>query len=122
MYHGYVGIDAETKEIVAYFIIKTGYLEHDGHRLQSYDIELNAINDCTLAPSVADEWQSCGLGKQLFQFIISELRKKGIKRIILWGGVQMDNEKAIHFYKRNKFKTVGQFSHNGENYDMVLSL
>ncbi len=120
-YRGYVGIDMETNKIVAYSIIKFGYIEHDLVRLQSYGITLNHSSDCTLAPSVADEWQSCGIGNHLFQYILSDLKEKGIKRIILWGGVQADNEKAINFYKRNNFETVGQFTHNGENYDMVLS-
>jgi len=121
MYQGYVGIDVETQEIVAYSIIKFGYIEYDLKRLQSYGIALDHSTDCTLAPSVADEWQSCGIGNQMFHFIHSNLQEKGMKRIILWGGVQADNEKAINFYKRNNFETVGQFTHNGENYDMVLS-
>jgi len=119
-YLGYVGVDTETNEIVAYSIIKFGYIEHDRIRFQSYGIAHESNTDCTFAPSVADKWQSCGIGNQLFQFIISDLLSKGIKRVILWGGVQATNEKAISFYKKNNFKTVGQFTHHGENYDMIL--
>jgi len=118
----YVGIDMETKEIIAYFLIKTGYLEHDHKRFESYGIELDNMTGCTFAPSVADDWQSCGIGEQLFHYILSDLKTKGIQRIVLWGGVQMDNEKALNYYKKNHFKTAGQFTHNGENYDMMLDL
>ena len=40
----------------------------------------------------------------------------------MWGGVQMDNEKAVNFYKRNDFRMLGQFTYNGENYDMIFDI
>lgn len=83
---------------------------------------LSNTSDCTFAPSVADAWQSCGVGNSLFQFILSSLKATEVKRIILWGGVQIDNEKAVNYYKKNAFKTLGQFYYNGENYDMVLDV
>lgn len=121
-YSGYIAIDIESTEIIAYAIIKIGYLEHDASRLQSYGITLNHSTDCTFAPSVADAWQSCGVGNSLFQFILSDLRAAEVKRIILWGGVQMDNEKAVNYYKKNGFKILGEFYYNGGNYDMVLDV
>lgn len=117
---GYVGIDIQSNEIIAYSIIKIGYLKHDHIRLQSYGMTLDNKTDCVFAPSVADVWQSCGIGNKLFHFILSDLKLIGIKRIILWGGVQMDNYKALNYYKRNNFKILGQFIHNGENCDMVF--
>ena len=51
---GYVAHTVDTKEIIAYSIIKIGYLEHDGIRLQSYGMTLDNKKDCTFAPSVAD--------------------------------------------------------------------
>jgi len=119
---GYVAHDIETKEIIAYSIIKIGYLEHDKSRLQSYGLILDNKTDCTFAPSVQDLWQSCGIGNQLFLFILSDLKKNGIKRIILWGGVQLDNERAVNFYQKNDFIVLGQFTYNGENYDMILDI
>lgn len=119
---GYVAHDTETKEIIAYSIIKIGCLENDNIRLQSYGMTLDNKTDCIFAPSVADFWQSCGIGNKLYSFILSDLKMKGIKRIILWGGVQMDNDKAVNYYKKNNFKTLGQFTHNGENYDMAFDI
>jgi GNAT superfamily N-acetyltransferase len=119
---GYIAIDIETNEIVAYSIIKIGFLEHDSFRLQSYGLNLNIETDCTFAPSVADLWQSQGVGTLLFRFILSDLEDSGIKRIILWGGVQSDNEKAVNFYWKHGFIILGQFEYNGLNFDMMLNI
>ena len=117
---GYIALNTETKEIVGYSIVKIGYLEHDKHRLESYGITLDSTTDCTFAPSVADMWQGCGIGNKLFHFILSDLKTTKIKRVILWGGVQVDNDRAVNYYRKNGFKTLGQFTHKGENYDMIL--
>jgi diamine N-acetyltransferase len=119
---GYIAEDAFTAEIMAYCIVKMGYLEHDRFRLQSYGLTLSHETDCTFAPSVADQWQSLGIGNSVFSFILSDLKEKGIKRIILWGGVQCDNDKAVNYYSRNGFRTLGQFEYNGLNYDMVYEI
>jgi ribosomal protein S18 acetylase RimI-like enzyme len=121
-YKGYIVEDTETSEIIAYSIIKTGYLEHDCSRLQSYGITPDNTTDCTFAPSVADAWQSMGVGNSLFNFILSHLKTEGIKRIILWGGVQSDNVKAVNYYVKNGFTIVGEFQYNGPNYDMILEI
>lgn len=121
-YMGYIARDSETYGIIAYSVIKTGYIEHDGIRLQSYGLIPDNITDCTFAPSVADQWQSQGVGNSLFHFMLADLKAKGIKRIILWGGVQSDNQKAVNYYLKNGFKILGQFEHNGPNYDMILEI
>jgi GNAT superfamily N-acetyltransferase len=119
---GYVAHNISTEKIIAYSIIKIGYLEHDFARLQTYGINPDSNTDCTFAPSVADEWQGIGIGNALFQFILTEIKELGIKRIILWGGVQADNDRAKNYYNKNGFKTLGQFEYNGLNYDMILNI
>ncbi len=120
---GFIAIDMSSKRIVAYAIVKVGYLEHDAERLRSYGLELSHQTDCTFAPSVADDWQSSGLGNQLFQFILSELKSKStIRRMILWGGVQTTNQKAVNYYQHNGFQILGTFHYNVDNYDMILNL
>jgi len=119
-YLSYVAQDIDTSELIAYSIIRIGYLEHDHFRLQSYGLSLDNKTDCTFAPSVADEWQSCGVGDHLFSFICTELKGYGIQRIILWGGVQCDNRKAVNFYHKNGFRTLGHFEYSGQNMDMIL--
>jgi len=121
-YTGYIAEDSATSEIIAYSIIKTGYLEHDGYRLQSYGLIPDEITDCTFAPSVADQWQSQGVGNSLFHFMLSDLKSKGFRRIILWGGVQSSNQKAVNYYLKNGFIKLGQFEYNGQNDDMILEI
>ncbi len=119
---GYIAQETETTSIVGYSIIKIGYLQQDRFRLQSYDLRLDEKKDVTFAPSVADSWQSCGIGNALFHFILANLKPAEISRIILWGGVQAGNDKAVNYYKKNGFQTLGEFQHNGLNYDMVLQI
>lgn len=122
LHTGYIAQDTETSEIVAYSIIKIGFLEHDVFRLQSYGLKLDHKTDATFAPSVADNWQSQGIGNALFQFIIADLKLFEINRVILWGGVQADNHKAVNYYRKNGFQALGKFHYNGLNYDMVFQL
>jgi len=119
---GYIGLNNGTGEIIAYSIIRLGYLQHDSFRLLAYGLTPDNQTDCTFAPSVADQWQSQGVGNRLFQFILSEMKTLGMKRIILWGGVQCDNQKAVNYYLRNGFRMLGQFETNVQNYDMVLDI
>ena len=121
-YLGYIGADVLSGTIIAYSVLKIGYLQHDSFRLQSYGLVPDHQTDCTYAPSVADLWQSCGVGNALFRYLLSDLQSKGIKRIILWGGVQSDNGKAISFYLKNGFKRLGRFEYNGSNDDMMLEI
>lgn len=116
---GYIARSKDSNEIIGYALIRWGYLVHDAPRLSSYGLSLSEDTDCVFAPSVADAWQSCGVGHLIFQFIREELRSKGINRMILWGGVQADNTKAVSFYLKNGFQTIGKFSYNGENLDMI---
>jgi diamine N-acetyltransferase len=91
----------------------------DADRLNSYGLALNYTTCFSFTPSVADHWQSHDIGKALFNFILSDLKTKGIKKIILWGGVQEDNKKAVNFYTKAGFKTLGTFEYNGSNFDML---
>ena len=121
-YFGYVAHDIEASKIIAYSIIKIGYLDHDKFRLESYGMKLDKRIDCAFAPSVGDRWQSAGIGNMLFQFIVSDLKCKEVKRVTLWGGVQLNNEKAVNYYLKNGFKILGQFNNQGENYDMSFEI
>lgn len=118
----YLAQDSETSEIIAYSVIKKGFIEHDHQRFLSYGLVLDETNDCTFAPSVADLWQGCGVGSIMFQHIVSDLKLSGTRRVFLWGGVQAGNERAINYYKKYGFSIVGHFFHNVDNYDMVLDL
>lgn len=121
-YKMYIGVNSEDNSIVAYAIALFDWLESDTPRFLSYGITQQK-GDCTFAPSVADSWQSKGIGSDLFRFIVKDLKAYiQIKRIILWGGVQSGNYKALNFYKKHGFNTLGEFEHSGSNFDMILNL
>ena len=115
----FVAINPDLDLIIAYSIVKMGWLEFDAPRLRAYGL-IQEVHDCTLAPSVGDGWQGKGIGSGLFNYMLENLTSCHISRIILWGGVQSDNEKAIGFYRKFGFKTLGEFEHNGNNLDMML--
>lgn len=119
---GYLAFDEDNGKIIAYAILQKGYLDHDSHRLQSYGIKPNHITDCTYAPSVADDYQGQEIGTALFKYILSDLYKSTYSRIILWGGVQADNERAVRYYQHNGFIILGEFQYNGNNFDMIYTI
>lgn len=118
----YVALDEEGN-IAAYMLIKQGMIEWDRDRYairqQSYDYNLSV----TFAPSVADAWQSSGLGSLMNDIIENDLQKRNIKNIILWGGVQATNTKAINFYKKFGYQFIASFWHDEkDNHDMMKQL
>lgn len=122
-YIGYTAKHLSENKIIAYSIAKVGVLPKDGERLSSYGLKINPFSTMTLAPSVADAWQSEGVGSLLMNFILSKIDSPfRISRIVLWGGVQNTNTQALHFYQKHGFVTVGQFERNGSNSDMILDL
>jgi diamine N-acetyltransferase len=108
--------------IIAYAITMTGVFDYDEARWQQYAILLTGTAHGTYAPSVADEWQGRGLGQLLFNFTVSQLKQKGLHEIILWGGVQCSNVRAVNFYLKNNFLLKGYFEYQGGNYDMMKVL
>jgi diamine N-acetyltransferase len=118
----YIAENPDNNRIIAYAIIKKGYLLHDASRLSSYGFHLSEKSDCTFAPSAADPWQSSGLGSKLFEYILQDIRQEGFTRMILWGGVQSNNEKAVKFYLKYDFRISGEFEYKGKNFDMIKEI
>jgi GNAT superfamily N-acetyltransferase len=119
---GFVVYLPDKQTIIGYAIIHYGFLLHDAPRLTSYGIELNHSTDCVFAPSVADAWQGQGLGKQLLDYVLAEIKSRSFKRIFLWGGVQAENPNALKFYNKSGFIPIGTFNHQGLNYDMMKEI
>lgn len=120
--HGFVAEAVSVGNIVGYAVVKCGYLQHDLNRLESYGLKPDQLKCCTFAPSVADDWQGLEIGKNMLAYILEELKPVGIQQVILWGGVQNDNEQALHFYEKAGFKKLGEFEYFGTNYDMILDV
>lgn len=119
---GYIASEAGTDQIIAYSLIMSGYLEADGNRYYGYGFQLPGSGVCTYAPSVADQWQGSGLGSSMFEFILNDIHQAGFSTMILWGGVQASNSRALVFYQHRGFRVAGEFEHHGPNLDMYLPL
>jgi diamine N-acetyltransferase len=118
----FIAKPGDNSSIIGYSILKKGWLDFEFARLKSYGL-YPETTDCTIAPSIADSWQGKGLGTLFLSYLIDYTRKKlGTRRIILWGGVQSDNAKAVRLYQKTGFRVLGQFEHNGLNLDMILEL
>lgn len=119
----FVAIDPPTGSIVAYMLILDGLLPEDDQRYQQRGIILPPHRSATYAPSVADDWQSMGLASAMYPVIEQVLKANGKNYIVLWGGVQATNQKAIGFYEQQGFVPVGSFYLNEmNNNDMMKEL
>lgn len=111
-----------SERIVGYFLLKMGVWDGDRKRYEARNIPLHEDTDCTLAPSIADDYQNRGLGSLMMRHLLNLAPKLGQKRMVLWGGVQATNDRAVHFYTRWGFRKVGEFVNGRNNYDMILDL
>lgn len=116
------GFSSQSGEMVCYAVIRRGYLEYEYTRFLGYGIIPCRDTDAMFAPVVADAVQGKGIGKQLFEASKNSAKAAGIKRLILWGGVQEHNEKAQVYYRKLGFEKIGFFLHNGINDEMILRL
>jgi diamine N-acetyltransferase len=112
----------EGEQIVAYATLKIGVREADGKRYRDLGIPLDPTTDVALAPCVADEYQNQGLGGEVIRHVLGVAKALGRKRMILWGGVQARNTRAIHFYEKWGFRKAGEFLTDQNNHDMILEL
>jgi len=113
---------AGEERIIAYFLLKHGVLDRDRQRYESLGIPLDRATDSTLAPSVADDFQNQGVGTLMLHHVLRAATLLGRRRVLLWGGVQATNARAIHFYKKSGFVKVGEFYTDKNNHDMILNL
>ncbi len=81
----------------------------DLERYRSYGCELQAATDCRFGLCLADELHGHGLATALLAPVREIARRFGRTRIILWGGVMADNNRARAYYRRSGFQTVGEF-------------
>ena len=119
----YVAVDVTRQQIIAYMIIKQGFSGEDAGRYYGKNLFFDHTTTCTFAPSVSKEWQNSGLGSAMFEYILNDLRKLGLKRIILWGGVPATNSLALHYYMKHGFLQTGSFRYNEmDSFDMIREL
>ncbi|MFJ8946273.1 GNAT family N-acetyltransferase [Streptomyces sp. NPDC102395] len=80
--------------------------------------------DCRFGPTLADDHQGRGVGTLVFPLVADVARRFGRTRIVLWGGVLADNARAVRFYEKQGFRTVGAFTEadGTRALDMILDL
>jgi GNAT superfamily N-acetyltransferase len=112
----------DEKRIIAYLLLKLGVREGDCRRYAQRGMPLDPATDCTLAPSVADDYQNRGMGSVIMAHLLQVARQLGRRRVLLWSGVQATNDRAVHFYTKFGFRKVGEFYTDKNNFDMILDL
>lgn len=109
--------------IVGYFILSFTFREEELNRYHNYGLPIILGKDVRIAPVIADVYQNKGIGSIMMKETINVSRKLGLRYLVLWGGTQATNERAIHFYNKFGFINVGKFEKNNKNnYDMYLEL
>lgn len=109
--------------IVAYMLVKQGLIDADADRYAQKQLFFDRSSTVTFAPSVADDFQNSGLGSAMFEVILQQIKLQGNNTIILWGGVQATNARAVHFYTKYCFEPKGNFWFDDkDNIDMLLYL
>lgn len=108
---------------VAYFLLDFSPHQGDQERYAALGITLEQATTATMAPSVAEGLQGAHLGSALMPVLLAVARWRGMKRVVLWGGVQERNLRARRFYEKWGFRKVGEFPANElNNFDMMLDL
>ncbi len=115
---------AGSERVIAYFILVMGVDEDEIKRYAVLGIGLDSATDCTLAPSVADDYQDKGVGSIVMRHVIDSALRLGKTCMVLMGGTQGTNARGIHFYKKYGFRIVGDFQEPAgfNNHDMILDL
>ena len=114
--------DDDGARIIAYFIVGLRMQDADVKRYAARGTPLDDRTDAYLAPSVSDAYQDTGVGSAVMAHLVPWLRGLGRRRLMLLGGVRQRNERAIAFYRKWGFRTVGEFHTRQANYDMIASV
>lgn len=114
--------DGDGALIIAYFIVGFRTQDADVKRYAARGTPLDDRTDAYLAPSVSDGHQNTGVGSAVMGHVVPWLRGLGRRRLVLLGGVQQRNERAIAFYRKWGFRIVGDFQTRAACHDMIAPL
>ncbi|MFO7897718.1 MAG: GNAT family N-acetyltransferase [Planctomycetota bacterium] len=114
--------ESDAPRIVAYFILQFGLRPPERERFDGYGVALPDETTCSLAPSVADAYQNTGLGSAILEQTVDVARRAGREKMILFGGVGLQNPRAVHFYRKFGFRKVPADAPEDRKFDMVLDV
>jgi GNAT superfamily N-acetyltransferase len=106
--------------VIGYFILELTVRSDDAARYAAQGITLEAGRDLLFAPSVADAWQDRGLSSLALPHLIALARQAGARSLVLMGGTQATNARAIRFYEKFGFEHRGGYQTGVWNHDMRL--
>jgi GNAT superfamily N-acetyltransferase len=106
--------------VIGYFILELTVRSDDAARYAAQGITLEAGRDLLFAPSVADAWQDRGLSSLAMPHLIALARQAGARSLVLMGGTQATNARAIRFYEKFGFEHRGGYQTDVWNHDMRL--
>ena len=117
-------LESQSKEIVGLIEFTLDIPQNVVDTYTSYELKLDTDHTCRFGPTLADKYQSKGLGSLIFPYVVKIAKLLGKKHIILYGGVFADNIRAIKYYEKHGFKIVGKYNNDDgiENLDMILSI
>lgn len=108
--------------IVGYFILDPTVGADELTRYAALGITLESGRDWLFAPSVADSHQNHGLASKSMPHLIAVARQAGARSLVLMGGTQGTNARAIAFYEKSGFRRCGGYQTDQWNHDMRLLL
>lgn len=109
------------EDLAGYQVFLKGAFPWESDRFKQYGITLNQ-HTASYAPVLGDNFQGRGIGASMLKQALPLLKAAGIRQLILWGGVQCANIRAVNFYLKNGFRIAGYFEWEGANYDMISTI
>jgi GNAT superfamily N-acetyltransferase len=109
------------EELAGYQVFLNGAFPWECDRYTQYGIVLDQ-HTASYAPVLGDGYQGKGAGTLMLTQALPFLEKANIHQLILWGGVQCANIRAVNFYLKNGFRIAGYFEWEGANYDMISTI
>lgn len=109
-------------KVIGYFILETAMSPHEAGRFAAHGIGLVSGKDVLFAPSMLDDYQNKGLASEVMPILIDFLKRKNFRSLVLMGGTQETNSRAIAFYEKFGFVKFGGYHTEMFNHDMRLIL
>ena len=66
---------------------------------------------------ILDEYQKMGIGKMLVKYWEKEMKKIGYNNVL---ASTQSNEEAQHFYRRLRYKEIGEFKYFNDPYEIMF--
>jgi diamine N-acetyltransferase len=116
-----VATSESDNQIGGYVLAEFEIPDDEKARYAGYGTVLEDGRDCRIAPGVSDRWQNRGLGSVMLRHTLATLRQLGHRHVVLFGGTQTGNGRAIHVYRKLGFQSLGTFEVKGiDNIDMWI--